>query len=711
MNFSNDIEEMVEKSDHPEKENGFHSVLLELRKIDKTDLHDFLRKVLDVVSNTLNIERVSIWFFNEDKRSIYCDYLYLKRFGEYASETALRVEDYPEYFNTIKTELVLAANDALNDPRTAELAETYLKPRGVLSMMDVPIYFHGETIGIICHEEQDNFREWKRTEMDFAAAISSLLSTSLEIDFRKDKEKQFNESQRFLSNLISNLPGYVYRVNKTGDNWNIQYISSGVYELTGYKPDELINNIVYYAGMVNEADKQKVREVISTSLTSKKPYQINYRINTAENKLKWVWEQGCGIYDTDGMLTATEGFITDITEKKLFEEELVKKNYELSVLYEYGKSLSKLAEPPEIVESAGNILGRLFKTDSYYIALKNEEKDAITFPYLSIHGKRTNTEDVKLGNGINEFVMNSRRPMLINNHSLETLKAFGISVEGILPQSLLVAPMIAAEKVIGTIALQDFKNTESFTDSHMELLATVASQTAIALENAELYHTVRNSLKEKEVLLKEVHHRVKNNLQIMSSLVKLQTRFIKDDKMLEIMKDTGGRIQSMSIVHTKLYNSGEYEFINFAEYAKSLSENFLNTFGSAMRNISFKIDMDNIKLNIDTAIPCGLIINELVTNSIKHAFTPGRGKPGRGKPGIITISLISAGKDVYVLTVSDNGKGSETDLNPDKSETLGLQLVSLLSKQLNGKMTFTSQKDMGVFYSLKFEESEYKTRK
>jgi two-component sensor histidine kinase len=162
----------------------------------------------------------------------------------------------------------------------------------------------------------------------------------------------------------------------------------------------------------------------------------------------------------------------------------------------------------------------------------------------------------------------------------------------------------------------------------------------------------------------------------------------------------------MSIVHTKLYNSGEYEFINFAEYAKSLTENFSNTFGSAMRTINFKIDVEDIKLNIDTAIPCGLIINELVTNSIKHAF-----KSGSDRAGIITISLISAGKDVYVLTVSDNGKGSETDLNPDKSETLGLQLVSLLSKQLNGKMSFTSQKDTGVFYSLKFEESEYKTRK
>ena len=104
----------------------------------------------------------------------------------------------------------------------------------------------------------------------------------------------------------------------------------------------------------------------------------------------------------------------------------------------------------------------------------------------------------------------------------------------------------------------------------------------------------------------------------MSSLIKLQTRFIKDDKMLEIMKETGGRMQSMSIVHTKLYNSGEYDRIDFGEYVKNLADNFSNTYGAMLRTISFEIDIKDIKLNIDTAIPCGLILNELVSNSIKY---------------------------------------------------------------------------------------------
>lgn len=297
---------------------NYHSVLLDLKKMDKTDLHEFLKKVLDVVANALNIERVSIWFFDEGRTSIYCDYLYLKKFGEFANETTLNIADYPEYFKSIETKLFICADDAQNDPQTKELAESYLAPRAIYSLMDIPIHYGDKIIGIICHEEQDKIRHWKREEIDFTSAISALVSTSLEIDFRKSKERDYHESQRFLSTLISNLPGYVYRVNKEGDTWSIQYISDGVYDLTGHKPDELIKNkVLYYAMMVNDEDKEMAKEIISKALLHKKPYQINYRISTADGRIKWVWEQGRGVYNESNELIATEGFVTDITEKDI----------------------------------------------------------------------------------------------------------------------------------------------------------------------------------------------------------------------------------------------------------------------------------------------------------------------------------------------------------------------------------------------------------
>ncbi len=683
----------------------YHSILLDLKKMDKTDLHEFMRKVLDVVANALDIERVSIWFFNEDRTAIYCDYLYLKKFGEYANETTLDVKDYPSYFKAIETSLYVAIDDARVDPITRELAEDYLKPRGICSIMDIPIHYHGEIIGIICHEEQDKLRHWKREEMDFTAAISSLVSTSLEIDYRKGKEREFHESQRFLSTLISNLPGYVYRVNKEGEAWTIQYISDGVFDLSGYSPEELIKNkVLYYSMMVNEFDKSHAKGIISTALAAKKPYQINYRICTAEGKLKWVWEQGRGVYSEKGELIATEGFITDITEKKLFEEEILKKNNELSALYHFGKSLSKLAEPAMITEDIGTMLGKLFNSPNIYLALYNEQEQILTYPFYLKEGNRIEHGPRPFANAFTEFVIKSRKGVILNENIMASLKLLSVAGSSIEGKSLISAPMTAGEKVLGVITIQDFEKENAFTQNQLELLTTVGSQAAIALENSYLYSEVTKQLREKEILLQEVHHRVKNNLQVMSSLIKLQARYIKDERMLDLMKETGGRIQSMAIVHTKLYNSGNYEFINFGEYVKNLIESFQNTYGYKLRNIKFETDISDIIINIDTAIPSGLIINELISNSIKYAF------PGDAA-GTIAISLHRVDGGKLNLVVKDNGTGVEDGIDLSKADSLGIQLVTLLTRQMNGTLDIKSSKGNGTSFDITFEEAVYKARK
>jgi two-component sensor histidine kinase len=264
--------------------------------------------------------------------------------------------------------------------------------------------------------------------------------------------------------------------------------------------------------------------------------------------------------------------------------------------------------------------------------------------------------------------------------------------------------MTVGDKVIGVITLQDYRNENAFTETQLELLATVASQSAIALENAGLYLEVTKSLREKDILLQEVHHRVKNNLQIMSSLIKLQSHYITDPKMLDIMKETAGRIQSMAIVHSKLYNTNDYEQINFAEYVKNLTDNFWNSYGFRLKNINFNIDIIDIPLNIDTALPCGLRINELVSNAIKYAFPDNR-------HGEILISLKTGEDKKYILTVKDDGIGVPDNVQLSKSDTLGIQLVTLLTKQMNGDLRIWTEKDKGVEFIIKFEQAVYKSRK
>ncbi len=189
---------------------------------------------------------------------------------------------------------------------------------------------------------------------------------------------------------------------------------------------------------------------------------------------------------------------------------------------------------------------------------------------------------------------------------------------------------------------------------------------------------IKASLAEKEVLLKEIHHRVKNNLQVISSLLKLQSRYIQDDRVIEMLKESQNRVRSMALVHEQLYQSKDLSDIDFAEYIQNLSHNLFQAYQIHAEGIKLETNIAPCSLNIDTAVPCGLIINELVTNSLKYAFGEIQGK--------IKIDFTLDNNRVCVLTVSDNGIGFPQDLDYRNARTLGLRLVGSLVKQIRGKI-------------------------
>jgi two-component sensor histidine kinase len=211
---------------------------------------------------------------------------------------------------------------------------------------------------------------------------------------------------------------------------------------------------------------------------------------------------------------------------------------------------------------------------------------------------------------------------------------------------------------------------------------------------------IKASLKEKELLLREIHHRVKNNLQIINSLLSLQTRYIKDDETLNIFKESQNRVRSMAIIHEKLYKSSSLVEIDFAEYIKDLSNNLFYTYKVNPYTIKLNMDIDNIHFDIETAIPCGLIINELLSNCLKHAFN------GLNK-GKINIKLNQIGEE-FTLSVSDNGIGLHDNFNFRNTSSLGLLLVNNLVKQLDGVIEL--DRSEGTNFKIYFKELKYKKR-
>tara|TARA_R100001129_G_scaffold76552_1_gene52323 strand:- start:87 stop:863 length:777 start_codon:yes stop_codon:yes gene_type:complete len=194
---------------------------------------------------------------------------------------------------------------------------------------------------------------------------------------------------------------------------------------------------------------------------------------------------------------------------------------------------------------------------------------------------------------------------------------------------------------------------------------------------------IARSLREKETLLSEVHHRVKNNLQIIHSLLDMQTSSVIDIQAREALIDSCNRVRSMAQIHQSLYQSEDIAKVNFADFCESLISSLLATFNVDISRVQVKSNLAHVELTIDQAVPCGLIANELITNALKHGFPD-------GAKGQITVSTQMNEQDVVTLRVSDNGRGMPDDFTPGTSDGLGLQLIELLADQIGGTLDITT---------------------
>jgi PAS domain S-box-containing protein len=204
---------------------------------------------------------------------------------------------------------------------------------------------------------------------------------------------------------------------------------------------------------------------------------------------------------------------------------------------------------------------------------------------------------------------------------------------------------------------------------------------------------IEESLKEKDVLLKEIHHRVKNNLQVISSILNLQSSFVSDENTLGILQESRNRIRSMAIIHENLYRTEDFSSIKFDNYLRNLTANLIASY-SVNRKIQLDTDLEDVNLVLDQAIPCGLLTNELITNALKYAWK------GEDEEARIRIQLEQK-NDTITLTIADNGVGLPNEFEKMQSDTLGLQLVSTLAEQLDAELKVDTTQ--GTEFQLTFE--------
>ncbi len=299
---------------------------------------------------------------------------------------------------------------------------------------------------------------------------------------------------------------------------------------------------------------------------------------------------------------------------------------------------------------------------------------------------------------------------LYNIYGLDS-KTFGASFEAFLERIHPEDREIVQQTIMDAVAeKRSFRTEERVVRSDNEI-RTLATKGEIILDDAgnpirmigvchditerkAAEEKIRASLQEKELLLREIHHRVKNNLQIISSLLNLQAALISDPAMRQMFSESQDRVRSMALIHEKLYQSQDMACIDFSAYVQSLASYLFRAYAGYSSNVRLDVQTHNVMLNIDVAIVCGLIINELMTNSLKYAFVD-------RSSGRITVELKRQSKNKALLAVRDDGPGPPEDLDVLSTNSLGLKLVRTLARQLQGEMKYYVQE--GAIFELIFE--------
>ena len=365
--------------------------------------------------------------------------------------------------------------------------------------------------------------------------------------------------------------------------------------------------------------------------------------------------------------------------KRRQQAELIK-----TVLFKISDAAGNRGSLKEMLAQIHSYVGELIDTRNFYIALYEPEIERYKFPYF-VDEEDENTEfaQLDLRKSLTDYVRRTGEPLFVDLEKDEELRQSGqVMIVGSPSPVWMGAPLKTEHGTIGVVVVQHYHDENAYTKKDLQILSFVSDNIARAIERKRAQERINSSLCEKEFLLQEIHHRVKNNLQIISSLLYLQSKKVSKE-LVAHFEDSQNRIRTMALIHENLYRSDDFANINFRTYVHSLTNQLLDSYKYNGKKISIELTIDDVSVPIEFAVPCGLIINELVTNSLKYGFP-------KANEGRISILLKNKGLDEVkclkkmLLLVKDDGIGLPEDFDLEKAGSLGLQLVNNLVSQLDG---------------------------
>lgn len=533
-----------------------------------------------------------------------------------------------------------------------------------------------------------------------------MIGTNLDITERKRAEAELHQREQEFRALVENAPDIIVRFDR---NLRHLYINPAIEALTGLSPQPFIGKSNRELGMPEDQVTSwdaHLTQVFTSGQQKNFEFEFDAPAGVRQYESRCVPE-----FDRDGRVVSVLSIARDTTEQKQLEHALRQQIERVELMRAIAQRIRQSLKLDDILTTTVLEVKQLLQADRVVVYQFNPDMggtivaEAVTPDWTASLGITLDDTYFTPGSGVayrqgqTQAIANIQTAGLTDAYR-RTLEQFEVKAHLIVPILLMgeggSAGIERSPQALlwGLLIAHQCATSREWKPTNIELLEQIAVQLAIAIRQAQAFEQaqtelrerqqaeaqLRAALAEKEVLLKEIHHRVKNNLQIVSGLLQLQALGVSDDQTISVLRESQNRIESMSLIHKKLYTSSDLGQIDVADYIHSLATSLLTTYQISPGTVALMVDVAPVLLSLDQAIPCGLMINELVSNALKYAFS-------NNQPGEIHIQLHQLGQEL-ILTIRDNGIGLPEFIDFQSTQSLGLSLVhALATEQLEGSLT------------------------
>jgi PAS domain S-box-containing protein len=538
-----------------------------------------------------------------------------------------------------------------------------------------------------------------------------------DISYRKRAEMELQQLKERLQFLLASNPAVIFTAAPTG-NFCTTYISDNVKAIVGYDPQEMLADSNFWSSRIHPEDLPQFI-VNFSDLSEAKNCICEYRFLHRDGLYRWLRTELKLLLDSMGIPIEIIGYAADISNSKYAEIALQQQCERERLVEAIARRVRQSLQLEEILNTTVAELQQVLLADR-----------VLVYQLLPKSGGRVIAEAVAEGCSqlvdrcFSEEVFPAQSYQLYLQGRICAISELDDPsvtpcvvefMKQIQVRAKLVVPIIQHSQLWGLLIAHQCEIPREWLEWEINLFQQLVNQLAIAIQQSLLYQqlqaelserkqaeaNLKNSLKEKEILLKEIHHRVKNNLCVVASLLELQSHTVADPQLAKMFEESQNRLYSMGLIHEKLYRSINLAQINFGEYLEDLVSNLFHSYNISDNRIQLQVLAEPIYLNLETATPCGLIANELVSNTLKHAFPD-------GTTGTVSVECYQTGDREIHLFIKDNGIGFPQNLDFRKTNSMGFQVVCTLTDQLEGSIELSRQ--TGTAFHLKLNELSYSKR-